>query len=58
MSEEHNTSMVCIPCGYVYEPEHGDPEGGVAAGTSFADLPEDWICPVCGVDKDLFEAYD
>lgn len=58
MDEQHNGQWYCIPCGYVYEPEHGDPDGGIEAGTSFAELPDDWICPVCGVDKDLFEAYD
>lgn len=46
---------VCIVCGYVYDPEVGDPDNGVVAGTSFADLPEDWVCPLCGVGKDQFE---
>lgn len=45
---------VCEPCGYVYNPEEGDIDNGIAAGTSFEDLPEDWVCPVCGVGKDLF----
>lgn len=45
----------CIPCGYVYDPEVGDPDGGIAPGTAFEDLPDDWRCPVCGVGKDLFE---
>ena len=46
---------VCVPCGYVYDPEVGDPDGGVAPGTPFEDIPDDWFCPVCGVDKSLFE---
>ncbi len=46
---------VCTVCGYVYDPQEGDPESDVAASTSFADLPEDWVCPVCGVGKDEFE---
>lgn len=46
----------CIPCGYVYDPTEGDPDGGVAPGTPFENIPEDWICPVCGVSKDMFEA--
>ena len=46
---------VCSVCGYVYDPAIGDPENGVAAGTAFKDLPDDWICPVCGADKDQFE---
>ena len=37
------------PCGYIYDPEVGDPEGGIAAGTAWEDIPEDWVCPVCGL---------
>ncbi|MEN8207857.1 MAG: rubredoxin, partial [Candidatus Fermentibacteria bacterium] len=47
---------VCSVCGYVYDPEVGDPDSGIAAGTAFEDIPEDWICPVCGVGKDQFSA--
>ncbi|MDY0234951.1 MAG: rubredoxin [Gudongella sp.] len=46
---------VCQPCGYVYDPAEGDPDGGIAPGTSFEALPEDWVCPVCGATKDMFE---
>ena len=46
---------VCIVCGYVYVPEEGDHDNGSAAGTSFADLPDDWTCPLCGAGKDQFE---
>ncbi|MDF1577866.1 MAG: rubredoxin [Desulfobulbales bacterium] len=45
---------VCSACGYVYDPDIGDPDGGIAPGTAFADLPDDWVCPVCGADKDQF----
>ena len=45
---------VC-PCGYVYDPEIGDPDNGVAPGTAWEDVPEDWLCPVCGLGKDVFE---
>lgn len=45
----------CTVCGYIYDPEKGDPESGVNPGTSFEDLPDDWVCPVCGVGKDDFE---
>ena len=45
----------CQPCGYVYDPEKGDPDCGIAPGTAFEDLPDDWCCPVCGVSKDMFE---
>ena len=45
----------CTVCGYVYDPEKGDPDSGIKPGTSFEDLPEDWVCPVCGASKDQFE---
>ncbi len=45
----------CGPCGYIYDPAEGDPDNGIAAGTAFADLPEDWVCPVCFVGKDEFQ---
>ena len=47
---------VCSECGHVYDPAVGDPEHGIAAGTSFEDLPADWVCPLCAVGKDMFEA--
>jgi len=46
---------VCDVCDYVYDPAVGDPDGGIAPGTSFEDLPDDWTCPVCGVTKDDFQ---
>ncbi len=46
---------ICVLCSYVYDPEIGDPDNGVPAGTAFADLPEDWACPDCGVGVDEFE---
>ena len=45
----------CGPCGYVYNPEEGDQDGGVSKGTSFAALPDEWACPICGAGKDAFE---
>ena len=48
-------SYVCSVCGYVYNPADGDPDHGVAAGTAFDDVPENWVCPVCGASKDMFE---
>lgn len=48
----------CIVCGYVYDPEIGDPDSGIAPGTAFEELPDDWVCPVCAVGKDQFEALD
>ena len=46
---------VCTACGYVYDPAVGDPDSGIAPGTKFEDIPEDWVCPICGVGKDMFE---
>ena len=48
----------CLACGYVYDPEIGDPDGGVEPGTAFEDIPDDWVCPECGVGKDMFEPVD
>ena len=45
---------VCDVCGYVYDPEVGDPENGIAPGTPFEQLLEDWTCPLCGVGTDQF----
>ena len=44
----------CEPCGYIYDPKDGDPDGGIKPGTAFEDLPDDWVCPLCGVGKDEF----
>lgn len=46
---------VCTVCGYVYNPEEGDPNNGIDPGTLFNELPDDWVCPDCGADKDMFE---
>jgi flavin reductase (DIM6/NTAB) family NADH-FMN oxidoreductase RutF/rubredoxin len=45
---------VCSVCGYVYDPQKGDPDNGVAAGTRFEDVPDSWTCPICGADKSQF----
>ena len=45
----------CIPCGYIYDPAEGDSDADIAPGTPFADLPEDWVCPMCGADKSQFK---
>jgi rubredoxin len=49
------SKYVCKICDYVYDPAAGDPDNGAAPGTSFEDLPDDWLCPICGVSKDEFE---
>ncbi|QTA80376.1 Rubredoxin [Desulfonema limicola] len=46
------------PCGYVYDPDSGDPENNIEPGTSFDDIPEDWVCPRCEAEKEFFEEID
>lgn len=48
----------CTVCEYIYDPAVGDQEGGIAAGTAFVDLPDDWVYPDCGEPKDVFEPID
>ncbi len=48
----------CTVCGYIYDPELGDPDGGIAPGTPFEQIPDDWVCPVCGVAKNEFERIE
>jgi len=45
----------CTACGYIYDPEAGDPDNGIDPGTAFEDLPDDLVCPVCSADKNMFE---
>jgi rubredoxin len=49
---------VCDVCGWVYDPAIGDPDGGIAPGVAFEDLPESWACPVCGATKDQFSVKE
>ena len=46
---------ICSVCGYEYDEEKGIPEEGIAPGTKWKDIPEDFVCPACGVGKDMFE---
>ena len=48
----------CTVCGYIYDPEQGDPDGDIKPGTAFEDIPDDWVCPVCGAAKDQFETAE
>ena len=58
MSEKSKRKYRCTVCGYIYDPGIGDPEGDIQAGTSFEELPESWVCPVCGVAKSFFEPLE
>ena len=49
---------LCTACDYVYDSELGDPDSGIEPGTPFEDIPEDWVCPLCGVGKEVFEPLD
>jgi rubredoxin len=52
--EMHMDQYQCDACGYIYDPEEGDPDNGIPKGTPFEKLPADWVCPLCGVGKDQF----
>lgn len=54
-SESTLQCYICLLCGYVYDPELGDPTQGIEPDTAFADLPDDWVCPLCYVEKTEFE---
>ena len=60
LSLNHRTmkKYICTVCDYVYDPVQGDPDAGIEPGTAFEDLPDDWVCPLCGVGKDEFEPYE
>src|SRR3954447_18216542 len=49
---------ICGSCGFIYDPDEGDPDGGIPPGTAFEDIPDDWFCPVCGARKKDFEPYE
>lgn len=51
-------SYVCTVCGYIYDPAVGDSDNGVDPGTKFEDIPDDWVCPLCGVPKSDFEKVE
>jgi len=53
-----NQKYICTVCDYIYDPEIGDPDSGIAPGTAFEALPDDWECPDCGVSKENFVLYE
>ena len=58
VKENINMKQFECVCSYIYDPAVGDPDGGIAPGTAFEDIPEDWVCPVCGLGKDAFHPID
>jgi len=49
---------ICESCGFIYDPEEGDPDGGIPPGTPFPEIPDTWFCPVCGARKQDFVPYE
>jgi rubredoxin len=58
MTTETAPRWMCESCGFIYDPEEGDPDGGIPAGTPFDRVPDDWYCPVCGARKVDFSPFD
>ena len=59
--ESHPTGMTryrCTICGYIYAPEKGDPDSGIKRGKLFEELPDDWVCPICGALKEQFKELE
>jgi len=58
MNAKANKVWMCMMCGTAYDPQTGDPDGGIAPGTAFEDIPDDWVCPACGAAKADFEQVE
>ena len=58
MTTETAPRWMCESCGFIYDPEEGDPDGGIAAGTPVETIPDDWYCPVCGARKVDFAPFE
>lgn len=54
----HMKKYKCTICGFIYDPYEGDPDGGISPGTPFEEIPDTWVCPVCGVSKADFEPVE
>ena len=58
MTTETKQLWICTSCGFIYDPDDGDPDGGIPPGTAFSEIPDSWFCPVCGARKADFEPYE
>jgi rubredoxin len=58
VTTETKQLWICTSCGFIYDPDEGDPDGGIPPGTNFDDIPDSWFCPVCGARKADFELYE
>ena len=56
--EPETRRWICEPCGFIYDPEEGDPDSGIDPGTPFEDIPDDWMCPICGAGKADFRELE
>lgn len=56
--EPEITWWICEPCGFIYDPDEGDPDSGIDPGTPFEDIPDDWMCPICGATKSDFRKLE
>jgi rubredoxin len=56
--EKKMDKYICKVCGYIYDPDAGDPDSGITPGTSFEEIPDNWVCPLCGVGKDQFDKME
>ena len=57
-TQTETTRWICESCGFIYDPEEGDPDGGIPPGTAFTEIPDSWFCPVCGARKRDFTPYE
>ncbi|MQA15569.1 MAG: rubredoxin [Pseudonocardiaceae bacterium] len=57
-AKPETTRWICEPCGFIYDPEEGDPDGGIDPGTPFEEIPDDWMCPICGARKTDFRELE
>jgi rubredoxin len=58
VKENGMKKWICDVCGYVYDPSAGDPDNEITPGTAFEDIPDDWVCPECGAEKEMFSLQD
>jgi rubredoxin len=58
LAEPAARPWICEPCGFIYDPEEGDPDSGIEPGTPFEDIPDDWMCPICGATKGDFRKLE
>ena len=58
LDQQESDMWICETCGFIYDPREGDPDGGIDAGTPFEQIPDDWVCPLCGARKCFFRKLE